>query len=153
MLNSLYILALVKWWGGSKIFALSATLHYQCRLFNGQNEMDIDQGRRVQKKINLMQLQPQAKQHKALFTWNKGSTMGMEASKARSFTCWSRLRTVLRWSDLGAAHLRFWSAGAMASHGNSHLLDAHSDTSAPCANKKLSTLSVRSAIENGSFYT
>ena len=46
---------------------------------------------------------------------------------------------------------RFWAVGAKASHGNNRLLDACFRVFARCAKRKFSTLSLCSAVENGSF--
>ena len=52
------------------------------------------------------------------------------------------------------APARFWTVGAKASHGTVACLMAASVYSrvARCAKRKFSTLSLRSAVENGSFF-
>ena len=57
-------------------------------------------------------------------------------------------------ADVSSRHCataRFWTVGAKASHGNGRLLDACYRVFARCAKKKISTLSLRAAVENGSF--
>ena len=49
------------------------------------------------------------------------------------------------------APAQFWTVGAKASHGNGHLLDACFMYSRIARKRKFSTLSLRSAVENGSF--
>ena len=84
----------------------------------------------------------------ALFAWTRTHD---EPGKSGTF---GYIAAGLLCADVSFTHralARFWAAGAKASHGNNRLLDACFRVFARCAKKKFSTLSLRSAVENGSF--
>ena len=84
----------------------------------------------------------------ALFAWTRTHD---EPGKSGTF---GYIAAGLLCADVSFTHralARFWAVGAKASHGNNRLLDACFRVFARCAKRKFSTLSLRSAVENGSF--
>ena len=84
----------------------------------------------------------------ALFAWAR-----THDEPGKSGTCGYIAAGLLR-DDVSSGHhapAHFWTVGAMASHGNGRLLDTCFRVFAHCVKRKFSTLSLHSAVENGSF--